>query len=76
MMGETYTIGLYLMFSENTVKDIIEDAMIRHGFTTRSLADRADVGETTIRKWLTTDSTIKYETLERIFMALDALDKE
>lgn len=76
MMGETYVIGLYRMFGENTVKDIVEDAMIRHELSTRTLADRAYVGETTIRKWLTTDSTIKYETLERIFVALDALDKE
>lgn len=76
MMGETYVIGFYRMFGENTVKDIVEDAMVRHELSTRTLADRACVGETTIRKWLTTDSTIKYETLERIFAALDALDKE
>lgn len=75
MMGETYVIGLYRMYGEDTVKDIVEDAMNRNHLTSKSLAAEAGIGDTTIRKWLEGDATIKYSTLEKILAALAEIEK-
>ena len=75
MMGETYAIGLYRMYGENTVKDIVEDAMNRNHLSTKDLAAEAGISDTTIRKWLTGDQTIKYATLEKIFAILAEIEK-
>ena len=75
MMGETYVVGLYRMYGEDTVKDIVEDAMNRNHLSSKTLAAEAGVGDTTIRKWLESDATIKYSTLEKILAALDAIEK-
>ena len=56
MMGETYVIGLYRMYGEDTVNE-------------------AGIGDTTIRKWLEGDATIKYSTLEKILAALAEIEK-
>lgn len=75
MMGETYAIGLYRMYGENTVKDIVEDAMNRNRLSTKDLAAEAGISDTTIRKWLAGDQTIKYATLEKIIAILAEVDK-
>lgn len=75
MMGETYVIGMYRLYGENTIKDIVEDAMNRNHLSSKTLAEEAGIGDTTIRKWLEDGATIKYSTLEKIFIALSEIDK-
>ena len=49
--------------------------MNRNHLTSKSLAAEAGIGDTTIRKWLEGDATIKYSTLEKIFAALAEIEK-
>ena len=75
MMGETYVIGLYRMYGENTVKDIVVEAMARNNVSPWTLAAIAGISDSTIRKWLESDATIKYSTLEKILAALAEIEK-
>lgn len=75
MMGETYVIGLYRVYGEDNIRDIVEDSMNRNHLSVQELSIESDVSATSIRRWLAGDSTIKYSTLEKIFATLAEMEK-
>lgn len=69
-----YSTGPYRFYDEDSMRDIVEDAIARNYSSVKRMAIEAHMSEHTVRKWLNGEHTIKYESLEKIFAVLDALE--
>lgn len=74
LVSPAYHTGPYSFYEEDSMRDIVEDAIARNYSSVKKIAIEAHMSEHTVRKWLNGEHTIKYESLEKIFAVLDALE--
>jgi len=74
LVSPAYHTGPYSFYDEDSMRDIVEDAIARNYSSVKKIAIEAHMSEHTVRKWLNGEHTIKYESLEKIFAVLDALE--
>lgn len=74
LVSPAYHTGPYSFYDEDAMRDIVEDAIARNYSSVKKIAIEAHMSEHTVRKWLNGEHTIKYESLEKIFEVLDALE--
>lgn len=74
LVSPAYHTGPYRFYDEDSMRDIVEDAIVRNYSSVKKIAIEAHMSEHTVRKWLNGEHTIKYESLEKIFEVLDALE--
>lgn len=74
LVSPAYHTGPYSFYDEDSMRDIVEDAIARNYSSVKKIAIEAQMSEHTVRKWLNGEHTIKYESLEKIFAVLDALE--
>lgn len=74
LVSPAYHTGPYSFYDEDSMRDIVEDAIARNYSSVKKIAIEAHISEHTVRKWLNGEHTIKYESLEKIFEVLDALE--
>lgn len=74
LVSPAYHTGPYSFYNEDSMRDIVEDAIARNYSSVKKIAIEAHMSEHTVRKWLNGEHTIKYESLEKIFAVLDALE--
>lgn len=74
LVSPAYHMGPYSFYDEDSMRDIVEDAIARNYSSVKKIAIEAHMSEHTVRKWLNGEHTIKYESLEKIFAVLDALE--
>lgn len=74
LVSPAYHTGPYSFYDEDSMRDIVEDAIVRNYSSVKKIAIEAHMSEHTVRKWLNGEHTIKYESLEKIFEVLDALE--
>lgn len=72
----SFVIGLYRIPTEKLIIASVLDCMDRNKITIKKLSELSGVSDSTIRRWLSKKTTIKYSTMEKIVSALDILDRD
>ena len=69
-----YTIGDYVVYDEDQMRDIVEAGLSRKHMSINGLAQRCGVHHNTISNWLNGGQSIRYSALEAMMAYL--IDEE